>query len=325
VGYFKVALNRAKRRSKSLVTAFIALVSGLLIAATPIPKPVLLERVHSQFNGDLAVLDYQGGRYLLAQSRLGAILDSAMDLRQKDRLMQDYLQVMALLTGLHPDPESIYNLGLGGGELIRFHLHQYGRSHIDSAEIDPHVVVIAKKFFDVSNDRHRILEGEGFDLLKRQPSKYDVIWVDDVISKEGPKAFVKAEYLDALHDRLSDKGVLVANLGEAPEPKYFSEVERDYRRGYAHGIRIKSPIPQYAAILHAMESVAFPSSPSSWNSSETPTRLPSFLIAVGNPPTLNCAHFWELYRKWTDQKLISIRWDSKQSIAQPNLLCQDLN
>jgi hypothetical protein len=289
-------------------------------AAIKPPAPMVLERMNSVYNGELVVLDYDGGRYLLAKSRVGIVLHSAMDLKHKEQLKLGYLQIMALLTGLHPEPSHVYDLGLGGGELIRFQLHQSSKNLIDSAEIDPNVILIAKKYFDVQNPRHHILEGEGFDLLKRQSTKYDIIWVDDILSKKGPKAFVNSAQLDVLRGRLNDRGVLVANLGEARESKYFSEVERDYQRGYSHGIRIKSPVSEQSRTLAKLSAIAFPG-----NGKLVPALLPTYLLAVGNDSDLTCARFWDLYRKWTLEKRITVRWGSASPDSRlRNEICQEL-
>ena len=288
------------------------------VITPPAPRPQVVERVKSLFNGELAVVDYAGVRYLLAQSRFGEVLQSTMDLDHKDKLGMDYLQVMALLTGLHPDPALVYDLGLGGGGLIRFHLHHYSKSRIDSAEIDPNVIGLAKKYFDVQSPRHRIFYGEGFDVLQRQGGKYDVIWVDDVLSKKGPKAFIKTEYLKTLRDRLAARGILVANLGEASKPEFYSEVVRDYRRDYSRGILIKSPIPHYVDAMQSIRMAAFPGA-----APKIPARLPAYLIAVGDEPSLNCARFWELYRKWTAERVISVSW-GPGGLAPPSDACRDL-
>jgi len=297
--------------------AVLLIFTAIAAAHGNVQAPVVLERVQSPYNGELAVLDYQGERFLIAQSRQGRVLHSAMDLAHKDRVVLGYTQLMAILTALHPHPDNVYNLGLGGGALTRFHLHEYDKSRVDSAEIDPSVVALDMKYFDVTNPRHRIFEGEGFEILQRQTAKYNVIWVDDILSKKGPKAFVPASQLKTLHDRLLDDGMIVANLGGAKNSTYFSEVEQGFHRGYSHAIRIKSPVFKIGASLNILSEAAFPG-----KSQNIPAMLPTYLLAVGNQNNLTCARFWDLYHKWIDEKKISVDWD--QTNLNTGELCQDL-
>jgi predicted membrane-bound spermidine synthase len=257
---FIAILNKAVPIGVLLVVVAIGDPNGAAITETraDATAPTVLEKVQSLYNGELAVLDYQGERYLIAQSRQERVLHSAMDLAHKERAVLRYTQILALLTRLHPQPDAVYNLGLGGGALARFHLHEYEKSHVDSAEIDPSVVTVDKKYFDITNPRHKIFEGEGFDILQQQTTKYDVIWVDDILSKKGPKAFIPASQLKTLQDRLNPNGIIVANLGGAQSSTYFSEVEQGYHRGYSHAIRIKSPFIKMNETLDVLVKRLFP-------------------------------------------------------------------
>jgi hypothetical protein len=288
----------------------------------PVPGSSVLKRVPSLYNGELSVLEDSGHgtRFLLARSRQGLVVQSTIDLSHKQDLTMGYFQIMALLTGLHPKPELVFNMGLGGGALPRFHLGKYPKSQIVSAEIDPTVIDLAKQFFFVSDSRHRILEGDGYGVLKAQPGQYDVIWVDTVTPKEGPKAFIQATDLKALRDHLKEGGLIVANLGESKTTESFSGVEHGYRQGFAHGIRVKSPMP-----LHDETPDAILSLVRAGSKERVPELLPSYFVVVGDSGSLSCAAFWTLYQKWTHAKTISAGWGSKDADSgKVQGICTDL-
>jgi SAM-dependent methyltransferase len=294
--------------------------SGLALATAgfvPAPGVQTLKKVASVYNGDLTVLEdpKQGSRYLLAQSRQSLVLQSRIDLGRKQELTMGYFQIMALMTALHPHPDHVFNMGLGGGALPRFHLGRYPKSEVVTAEIDAAVIDLAKEFFYVSDARHRIVEGDGFDTLKMQPGKFDVVWVDTITPKEGPKAYIQARYLNVLRDHLGENGLIVANLGESKNTESFAGVERSYRQGYAHGIRVKSPLlltdetpERILALLKENSGV------------RAPELEPSFFVAVGNQEGLNCASFWKRYHEWKAAKSLEISWGTDKAEG----VCQDL-
>jgi hypothetical protein len=189
-----------------------------------------------------------------------------------------------------------------------------------TAEIDAAVIDLAKEFFFVTDARHRIVEGDGFDTLKIQPGKFDVVWVDTITPKEGPKAYIQAQYLNVLRDHLAENGLIVANLGESKNPETFEGVERGYRQGYAHGIRIKSPLPLPDETPDRVLSLVKTESGES-----VPALQPSFFVAVGNGEGITCASFWALFKKWKATKSVDIGWGSREADeGKVAGVCQDL-
>jgi predicted O-methyltransferase YrrM len=292
-------------QSTRLGSAFLLVLGFVGAGFVAAPGTEVLKKVSSVYNGELTVLEDEahGARFLLAQSRQGLVLQSRIDLTRKQELTMGYFQVMALLTGLHPAPEHVFNMGLGGGALPRFHLGRYPKSEVVSVEIDPAVIDLAKQYFYVTDNRHRIVEGDGFEILKLQPGKFDVVWVDTITPKEGPKAYIPAKYLNVLKDHLSDGGIIVANLGEWRNPESFSGVERSYRQGYEHGIRVKSPLPlrdeEPGTVLSLVQASA---------GETVPELQPSYFVAVGNTASLSCANFMSLYKKWRATRTLAIEW-----------------
>jgi predicted O-methyltransferase YrrM len=306
-------------KQKSWPLALYLALSMIFTLGSIPSKSMVLHRTSTPYNGELTVLDHDGVRYLIAQASHGELIQSAMSLAQRDLPTSPYLQVMAILASLHPEARQIFNIGLGGGELPRFKLSTCADCQVDSVEIDPKVIELARKYFYINHPKHRVLEGEGFDTLKRQSGRYDLIWVDATLPKEGPRAYMKAEYLNVLQKSLSEKGVIIAHLGSAKAEEQLAEVESGYRRKYSNGIRIKAPVQDAAQAIRALGSLISsepqPSMPLSQSS--------SYVIAVGNQPSLNCRQFWSTYRAWLGKKTANVKWDTAEP-AETSELCQEL-
>ncbi len=90
---------------------------------------------------------------------------------------QAYLAHLPLL--LHPDPESALVIGLGSGCTLNSAALHDNLERIDCVEISPGVIDAAREFFDreriFTDERVRILEGDGRLLLSMTEQTYDVI------------------------------------------------------------------------------------------------------------------------------------------------------
>ena len=279
-------------------------------AFASIPHAEILERISSPYNGELTVVDSNGSRYLLASAIRGTLLQSSMSLSHKEALTSDYLRIMALMTGIHPKKDlNIFNLGLGGGNLPRFQLNTCKKCRIQSVEIDPTVIQIAKKYFNVTDPRHTILDGEGFRTLSARSEKFDVVWIDAALPKEGPRAYMKAEDLHSLRDHISPAGIIVTHLGSPRSENSFKEVENGFKRYYSHGIRIRIPAQDVTGTLAGLQPTVT-SKNLEGHSLPAGHSLPDHLIAVGNSPTLSCKRFWAFYRQWRHKGYGLQKWET---------------
>src|SRR5215475_7296914 len=163
----------------------------------------LVERQISPYNGYILVLDNPttGIRSLITQSETKnePVLQSSLDLRNPVRLVDDYTQIIALITSLHPSPLLAFNIGLGGSALPRFHLSRYPKSFVDSVEIDKVMIAIAKKHFHAEQANHTIIEGDGAAVLKTRTKLYQVVWMDAFTPDTGvPEVFLGDEFFSTL-------------------------------------------------------------------------------------------------------------------------------
>lgn len=256
----------------------------------------IVERQISTYNGSIVVLDNPttGTRSLIAESGTKIVLQSSLDLHNPVRLVDDYTQIIALITSLHPEPSSVFNIGLGGSVLPRFHLSRYPTSFVDSVEIDKVMIALAKKHFRAEQANHTIIEGDGAAVLKTQTKLYHVVWIDAFTPDVGvPEVFLADEFLATLKAKMTPRNLVVFNLWVETQER-FRETVKKYKSGYSNGIIVKIPM--------AMNQI----------------------IAVGNNLLLTCAKFFTAYQAWLKQNLVTVRWPTK-SINPVMEICTDVS
>jgi len=254
----------------------------------------LLEHELSEYNGELFVSENDSVRALSARLGGKTILHSSFKVSNPTFCLDNYARVMSLITSLSVSPDQVFNIGLGGGVLPRFHLSQYRNAKVDSVELDPKVVSLAKQYFDVEHENHSIITGDGAVVLQQSSKKYDVIWVDAANPYSGvPKVFKTEEFNQTLRSHLEPDGIVIANLWERSS-EAINRLVFKYKSGFLHGIRVKVPM----AINE--------------------------IIAVSNHATLTCKSFWNKYFSWYDSESFPLKW-----VGQPDLrgsqICTEIN
>ena len=88
---------------------------------------------------------------------------------------------------------------------------------VDVVEIDPAVEATAKEYFGLeASDSLNLYTGDGRQFLAETDETYDVIVVDAYKQDKVPFELTTVEFMELTGDRLSDDGVLVANVISAP-------------------------------------------------------------------------------------------------------------
>jgi spermidine synthase len=156
---------------------------------------------------------------------------SAMDVDDPNRHVFEYTRYFHLPFLFAEDPETIDRvLFIGGGGFTgpkRF-VSDYNVT-VDVVEIDPEVVRVAKEQFRVEESEDlRIHEADGRQYLRETNRTYDVIVLDAFKKDKVPFHMTTREFMELAESRLSDDGVLVANLIAAPN----GPASRFYRAEY---------------------------------------------------------------------------------------------
>src|SRR5580658_3691032 len=140
---------------------------------------------------------------------------SCIFLKQPERLVFEYTQLMLGALLLNPDPHSILIIGLGGGTLPRTLGKLLPEADIDVVEIDPAVVRVAAQYFDYRPDAHQhVSEEDGRAFVRRMlrtDKRYQLIMLDAYDNQYIPEHLLTQEFLQQVRSLLAPNGIVAAN------------------------------------------------------------------------------------------------------------------
>ena len=140
-------------------------------------------------------------------------LQSSMDLRDPTSLELLYSRFASLGLVLKPDAAKALIIGLGGGSMAKKYHKEFPEMEIDSVEIDPQVVDVAREFFHFEEEpNQRVHRGDGREFLARTGQRFDLILLDAYYADNVPFHLVTREFFAAARRKLTSEGVLAANL-----------------------------------------------------------------------------------------------------------------
>jgi len=158
---------------------------------------------------------------------------SAMDLDDPYRHVFDYTRYFHLPFLLADEPDDIDRvLFVGGGGFSgpkRF-VHEYPNVTVDVVEIDLEVIRVAKEYFTVEeSERLNIYRADGREFLRETDREYDLIVLDAYRKDKVPFEMTTLEFFSLAESRLSEDGMLFANLISAPSGAASQFYRAEYR------------------------------------------------------------------------------------------------
>jgi spermidine synthase len=202
--------------------AIFAAIHAFCLVATAQPK-VLYEKI-SPYSTIVVTEDGDGLR-TLSFERNGA-RQSVIKVGDPDHLELPYVRAMLVSLAMVDQPKRILVVGLGGGTIPSFLHRHYPLATIDAVDIDPDVVEVAKTFFGFREDerlRAHIRDGRKF--IEQCEEPYDLIFLDAFSSDSIPVHLTTREFLHAVRQALTPRGLAVANLwSRGSNPLYDSMV-----------------------------------------------------------------------------------------------------
>ena len=113
---------------------------------------------------------------------------------------------------MNPQAKRVLILGLGGGALPKRWWRDYPDMQIDTVEIDPAVVRISRKYFDLPEDpRLRVFTQDARRFVQTSTDTYDVIFVDAYYADSLPFHLTTNEFFGEVKRRLAPGGVVAYN------------------------------------------------------------------------------------------------------------------
>ena len=123
-----------------------------------------------------------------------------------------YISCMESAFKVKSDIKEVLVIGLGAGLLPKKVLMDFNDVHVDAVDINPTVIDVAKKHFDVVQSlRLSIIEDDGRAYLQRTTKKYDLITIDAFHFKENyklPTQLVTQEFFEEVKSHLNKGGIM---------------------------------------------------------------------------------------------------------------------
>ena len=177
----------------------------------------------------IAVVEDGESRFL----RFDSSLQSGMYIDRPYETRFGYVDYLQLPLAYKPDAKKILYLGLGGGSAPKRTWRDFPATQIDAVEIDPEVVDVAYKYFELPRDPRLNVEVEdGRRYLTKNDERWDVIVVDAFYSDSIPFHLATREFLELAQSRLAPGGLVVTNIIGAvkgPDSRLFRSMLRTYR------------------------------------------------------------------------------------------------
>ncbi|HYH13069.1 MAG TPA: fused MFS/spermidine synthase [Thermomicrobiales bacterium] len=213
----------------------------------------------------------EDGRYLLALND-GHAVHSIYD---PDELLTrgpwDYFMIGPLFVS-DESPAQIEDalvIGLAGGTSSKQITKAYGPVPIDGVEIDPAIVEVGRKYFDMNEPNLNVIVEDGRYVLRTSDKSYDLIAVDAYKQPYIPFQLTTKEFFQETYDHLDEDGTLVINVGRT---------EDDYRLVDVISSTMKSVYPHVYLIdverYHNTMVVA----------TKSPSSIDTFIEAVESQP-----------------------------------------
>ncbi len=137
------------------------------------------------------------------------------------------------------DVKSMLMIGLGAGTVPKQLTKAYGNQvKIDGVEIDPEIIAMGKKYFDMNEPNLNPIAEDGRYALITSSKKYDIIGVDAYKQPYIPFHLTTKEFFQQVRDHLTPNGVAVINAGT---PAVSNKI--DYRLAETLAQTMKSVYP----------------------------------------------------------------------------------
>ena len=115
------------------------------------------------------------------------------------------------------DVRSLAIIGLAGGTVARQYTAIYGPIPIDGVEIDPDVLAVGRRYFNLTMPNLRTFVQDGRLWLASSQGRYDVVVVDAYRQPYVPFHLTTVEFFQEVRRHLTDNGVVAINVLSTPE------------------------------------------------------------------------------------------------------------
>ncbi len=165
----------------------------------------------------IQVVEFNGTRYLRLNEGQGVHSEYNPNTLEYGGPWQQFLVGPFFYTNRQPeDIRRIAIVGLAAGTTARQAVAVFPNVVIDGFEIDPKIVDVGRRYFDMNLPTLNVIVQDGRWGLASSPEKYDLISVDAYRPPYIPPHLTTQEFFQIAADHLNPDGALVINVGRAP-------------------------------------------------------------------------------------------------------------
>jgi spermidine synthase len=193
-----------------------------------LPQEKVLYRAKSQFAELVVTEDDQGIRSLRYGDEPNC--QSMVKVGDPDEAIFEYVQATPVALTLVKEPKRVLMVGLGGGSIPMLLRKHYPKMTIDIVDIDPDVVMLAKKYFGFKeDDAMKVYVEDGRKFIERSKQPYDLILLNAYGPDNIPYSLATKEFLEATRKAVGPNGIVEANVWSIDSNKLHNDMERTYQ------------------------------------------------------------------------------------------------
>lgn len=205
-------------RRRALISLWMPLAVAVLaiftISGSLKPTEGLLDEKESAYNF-IQVVERGGTRYLLLNEGQG--IHSVYNPANMETFgTWDFFLAAPFFNAPPHTPSQVHSLalvGLAAGTISKQYTQVYGPIPIDGIEIDPAIVDMGRRYFDMNEPNLNVIVEDGRWALANSKNTYSVIGVDAYRLPYIPWHLTTQEFFTEARDHLTADGVLVINVG----------------------------------------------------------------------------------------------------------------
>ena len=184
------------------------------------PAAVLEEEVKSEFSRIRVRRQGSIRTLLFVRDNKEEVVESVVNVKKPYDMLAPYTHYMFASYLFQPKQEHVLIVGLGGGAMVHFLRHYDTAAQVTAVEIDPAVVKLADRYFDVRPGKNlKIVTGDGLQYLEKTEARYDAIYMDaflkpsaDTDATGTPLTMKTVRFYKDVQQKLKPGGVVAFNL-----------------------------------------------------------------------------------------------------------------
>jgi spermidine synthase len=189
----------------------LAVWSGMVLANSVAPAATVFETTSPYHH--IRVVDEGDLRTLCFDDAT----ETRMSLRDPSRGHFEYTEYFHMPWLWNMQITNVLMIGLGGGSAQRAFERYYPGVRIETAEIDPMVVKVAKDYFMLrESDRQKVQVGDGRMHLRRSTVRHDLVILDAYLGgrygSSIPQHLATKEFFELVRSHLTTNGVVAYNV-----------------------------------------------------------------------------------------------------------------